>query len=105
MARILQDGWAKQVRAIAVEENAAVLVEPDGSASVVGHGPAYFLEAAAMPQVCQHKQPLTFDGISVQRIAPNQTFQIKDWKGMGDAYSLSVLKGTVTSSNSAHHPY
>ena len=105
MARILQDDWAKQVRAIAVEENAAVLLDPDGSAKVVGHGPAYFLEANALPQVCQHKQPLTFDGISVQRIEPNQTFHIKDWKGTGDAYSLSVLKGTVSSSNSAHHPY
>ena len=27
MARILQDDWAKRIRAIAVEENAAVLVE------------------------------------------------------------------------------
>ena len=45
MARILQDGWAKQVRAIAVEENVGVLVELDGTAHVVGDGPAYFLES------------------------------------------------------------
>jgi len=38
MARILQDGWAKQIRAIAVDENAALLVETDGSASAVGTG-------------------------------------------------------------------
>jgi len=35
LARILQDGWAKQARAIAVDENAAVLLEPDGNAKVV----------------------------------------------------------------------
>src|SRR5271169_6246398 len=45
LARILQDGWATQVRAIAVEENVAVLLEPDGSAKIVGSGAAYFLEA------------------------------------------------------------
>ena len=83
MARILQDGWAKQVRAIAVQENAAVLLELDGTAKVVGHGPAYFMEASTPPEVCAHKQPLSFSGISVQRVAPNQTFQIKDWKGDG----------------------
>ncbi len=42
MARILQDGWAKHVRAIAVEENAAVLIELDGSAKVAGYGPCLF---------------------------------------------------------------
>jgi cyanophycinase-like exopeptidase len=45
LARILQDGWAKRARAIAVEENAAVLIGAEGSAIVVGLGPAYFLEA------------------------------------------------------------
>lgn len=105
MARILQDGWAKQVRAIAVQENAAVLLELDGTAKVVGHGPVYFMEASTPPEVCAHKQPLSFSGISVQRVAPNQTFQIKDWKGTGDAYTLSVVKGTITSSNAAHNPY
>src|SRR5579863_2023757 len=43
MARILQDDWAKQVRAIAVEENVAFLLEPDGAGKVVGDGSAYFL--------------------------------------------------------------
>ena len=52
MARILQDGWAERVRAIAVDENAAVLVEPDGAAKVVG-GAAYFLESTKPPEVCR----------------------------------------------------
>src|SRR5580658_4123060 len=55
LARILQDGWAKQVRAIAVEEGAAVLIEPDGESKIVGAGPAYFLEAKNSPAICQRK--------------------------------------------------
>ncbi len=105
MARILQDGWTKQVRAIAVEENAAVLVELDGTAKVVGEGPAYFLEAGTRPEVCAHKQPLIFAGITVQRVATNQIFQLKTWQGQGDSYTLSVVKGTIKSSSATHNPY
>jgi|SRR5450432_2265667 len=105
MARILQDGWTARVRAIAVQENAAVLVELDGTAQVVGDGPAYFMEADATPAVCAHKQPLTFSGISVVRVAANQTFQLNTWKGQGDAYILSVVNGAVKSSSTKHDPY
>jgi cyanophycinase len=105
MARILEDGWAKRVRTIAVEENAAVLVELDGSARVVGQGPVYFIEASTAPEVCRHKLPLTFSGISVLRVPPNQTFQIKDWRGAGDAYSLSVVRGKISSSSARYNPY
>jgi cyanophycinase len=97
MARILQDGWAKKVRAIAVEENAAVLVSPtDGTARVIG-GPAYFLEATRAPEVCAYRQPLTFSDISVQHVAEKQTFQLKTWQGpTAERYTLSVAKGVVT---------
>ena len=68
MARILEDGWAQKVRAIAVEEDAAVLLEADGSATVVGAGPTYFLEASAnAPASCKRKMPLTIQPIAVHR--------------------------------------
>src|SRR5882757_3315842 len=67
MARILQDDWTKQVRAIAVEENVAFLLEPDGSGKVVG-GAVHFLEAKHPPEVCRHNEPLKFDGVSVRRV-------------------------------------
>lgn len=105
MARILEDGWTKQVRAIAVEENAAVLIEPDGTAYVVGQGPAYFLLADKKPEVCAHKLPLTFEGIRVHRVAPNETFQLKSWQGQGERYTLSVHDGVLKSSSAAHNPY
>jgi cyanophycinase len=105
MARISQDGWSKRVRAIGVDENAAVLVKSDGSAQVVGEGPAYFLESTAAPSTCSYRQPLTFENIKVQRIRPGKTFQISTWKGNGESYSLSVVNGVVNSTNAEHSSY
>lgn len=98
MARILQDGWAPRVRAIAVDEDAAVLLEPDGQAKVVG-GPAWFLESKKPPQLCRHKAPLQFSGVSVHRVNPGSSFNVKSWKGPStDDYTLSTANGRVTSS-------
>lgn len=106
MARILQDDWAKQVRAIALEENVAFLLEPDGSGRVVGEGSAYFLEAKHPPDVCRHKEPLKFDGVSVRRVGDKGTFNVKTWSGTdGDTYSLSTQGGKVTPSGSDHGFY
>ena len=105
MARISQDGWSKRVRAIGVDENAAVLVKSDGSAQVVGERPAYFLESMAAPSTCSYRQPLTFKDIKVQRIAVGKNFQLTTWKGDGEAYSLSVVNGVVTSTQGSHSLY
>jgi cyanophycinase len=51
LARVIQDGWDAHPRAIAVEEGAAVIVEPDGEAKVIGAGPAYFVTATSAPRV------------------------------------------------------
>ena len=42
LARMLQDGMASPARAIAVDSTTAVLVEADGTATVVGKTTAYF---------------------------------------------------------------
>lgn len=98
MARILQDNWTSRVRAIAVEENAALLVELDGSSRVVGSGPVIFLESTRPPEVCAHRQPLTFTGVTAFRVDPGGTFPVSTWKWPGDTYTLSVAKGVLTSS-------
>ncbi len=105
MARILEDGWAPEVRAIAVDENAAVLLEPDGAASVVG-GPAYFLKAAGVPEVCKRKTPLTMKEIVVHRVPAGAKFDVRAWTGVdGDNYSLAVDAGRVEVAGSAHGVY
>jgi cyanophycinase len=106
LARILQDGWASQVRAIAVEEGAAVLLEPDGYAKIIGSGPAYFLEAKNSPEVCRRNTPLTFRRIAVHRVPSGGSFEVKDWKGIGgDDYRLSVLNGELKVDGSTHGIY
>jgi cyanophycinase len=104
MARLLQDGWAPRVRAIAVEENAAVLLEPDGTANVVGEGPAYFLEASKAPEVCAYGKPLTFSGVTVRKVVPGKTFQLSKWD-TGESYTLSAANGWVSATPSAHGIY
>jgi cyanophycinase len=106
LARILQDGWAREVRAIAVQENAAVLLEPDGSAKVVGEGPAYFIAVKNAPELCRRKTRLHFTGIAVHRAPAGATFQVKEWKGIGgDDYTLSAESGELRAIGSAHGVY
>ena len=105
MARILRDDWAKSIRAIAVDENAALLLEPDGSARAVGTGNIYFLEAGHKPEQCAYREALTFSGISVQRVAVGKPFDVKTWQGESDKYSLSVKDGKVEAAGSDHGIY
>jgi cyanophycinase len=106
LARILQDGWSKQVRAIAVEEGAAVLLEADGQAKVIGAGSAYFLEAKDPPETCRRKTSLSIGGITVHRAASGTSFSVKDWKGTGgDDYRLSAVSGELRALGSDHGIY
>jgi cyanophycinase len=106
LARILQDGWEKHVRAIAVEEGAAVLLEADGEAKIIGAGPAYFLEAKNVPEVCRRKTALSIAGITIHRAPPGASFNLKDWKGTGgDGYKLSVIQGELKALDSNHGIY
>ena len=104
MARILQDGWANRVRAIAVDENAAVLLEPDGK-SVVAGGPAYFLEAKRAPEVCRHKEFLRFSDVTAHRAGAGAKFDIAKWVGDGDDYMLRTQGGKITAQGSQIHFY
>jgi cyanophycinase len=105
MARVLQEGWAKEVRAIAVDENSALLVEADGNSRVTGEGPVYLLEASKPPALCAYSQPLTFSDVAVERVQPGKSFQLKKWSGGADSYGLSVSKGIVESFGGFHGVY
>jgi cyanophycinase len=105
LARILNDGWAAKARAIAVDENAAVLLEPDGTANVVG-GPAYFYETSKLPEVCKHKTPLTFKNISVHLAPAGTSFDAKKWTAeKGEIYTLNVENGKVFAGSSRNGLY
>jgi cyanophycinase len=99
LARIMEDGWSKAPREIAIDEKSAVLVEGDGTGRVVGDGKgAYFLRPTRKPDVCKAGEPLTLREVSVYKVPAGGDFDVKSWKGSGGtAYSLSVEKGKIES--------
>ena len=86
------------VRGIGVEERAAVLLEPDGSARVIGHGPAYFIESPNGIGIEKPHQPLTWQPYTVRKVAPGRTFNLKAWTGETADYQLRVKGGKIDSS-------
>jgi cyanophycinase len=107
MARILQDGWAKNVREIAIDERSAVLVDGEGNGRVVGSGRgAYFMKPSGPPSVCRVGTALTFDDISVFHGPAGAHFNISSWQGDGgESYTLSVKAGVIHSTKSNHSVY
>ena len=107
LARILQDGWSVSPREIAIDEKSAVLVEPDGKATVVGTGQgAYFLRPTHPPEICKKDEPLTFRNIEVIRVQAGGTFDLDKWTSTaGVSYTLSVVAGKIETSQPRHAIY
>jgi cyanophycinase len=107
LARIVADGWSKNPREVAVDENSAVLMEVDGESKVVGTGKgAYFLQITEAPVVCKRGQPLTLRNVSVNHDPAGARFNLREWKGeSGEAYTISVDAGQVRSTQATNSPY
>ncbi len=106
LARIVADGWSKTPREIAIDEKSALLVEVDGRAKVVGSGMgAYFLRLTAEPEVCKPGQPLTLRNVAVYHAPTGAAFDIREWNGEGEAYSISVEAGQIHTSRPGNAIY
>jgi cyanophycinase len=107
LARIVQDGWSKKPREIAVDGKSALLVERDGESRVIGPGKgAYFLLLQEPPQVCRENRPLSLRHIAVYHAPSGADFNLKDWRGKGDiGYSLSVVEGSIQSTRPGGKTY
>ena len=98
LARIIEDGSARQVSGVALDEQTAFLMEPNGSGSVAGVSTVYFLRSPGKPEVCKDRTPLTYDDISVYRIRAGETFNVSTWTGTGGtAYAISAVNGVLQS--------
>ena len=86
-----------KVRGIGVEQGAALLVEPDGSATVAGHGNAYLIDPHDGDGVLALHTPLTFGPYKVQKVAPGHRIDLRTWSGDTTIYSLSIQGGMVHS--------
>jgi len=99
MSRTLEDGRAREIRAIAVDERTSVLLDPDGQAVVAGAGHAYFLRSTQRPEICEPGAPLTFRGVAARSLVAGQHFDVGRWRSSdGIAYTLGVENGVVRSS-------
>jgi len=104
LARIQEpDGKAvpkpETIHGIGIDERGAVLVEPDGQATVVGKTNTYFVAAR---NNCGFEQtqvvPIVCGPTPVVCVAPRHKFNLETWSGDGKNYTLSIEKGTVHSS-------
>jgi cyanophycinase-like exopeptidase len=106
LARIVNNGWAAQPRAIGIDEETALLVLPTGAATMVGTGAAYFLQAPGPAQVLADKTPLTYLNIGVYKLPQGGTFNLSTWTGTGGVpYTLNVNNGSVTSTQAGGNIY
>lgn len=106
LARLRQDGWLKEAKAIAIDRETAVLVEPDGRATLAGRNAAYFLHAEQMPEICDRDLPLTYRNISVYKISGAASFSLSHWRGAsGIAYRVSAEKGILLSTQAKGQIY
>src|SRR5262249_5449152 len=99
LARIIQDGWSRSPREVAIDEKSAVLVDADGKAVGVGTGRgAYFLRPSEGPEVCQPDKPVTFMNVDVYHAPTGAHFDFNRWMGEGgNDYGLSLAQGVVKS--------
>jgi len=107
LARIVQDGWSKAPREIAIDEKSALLVEANGRAKVVGTGSGvYFLQVTEAPEVCKPGQPLTLRHIAAYHAPTGAVFDLRAWSGEGgEAYLISVESGKIHSSRGGSAVY
>jgi cyanophycinase-like exopeptidase len=105
LARLVQDGWTRNARAIAADRETSLHIDPaTGAAQVFSTGDhatpyVYFLRSRRPPLVCEPRRPLTFHDVEVYRAGPGATFNINDWRGRGGlAYTLSAENGILSSS-------
>lgn len=96
MARILTSGPTKTIRAIGVDERTAVLVDPDGTARVVGNGEADFFEASEKPEQCVAGQALTFSAISFDPVHSGWGFDLSHWHKKASGAYLDVRAGQIS---------
>lgn len=100
LARVLKNGWAVDVKGIGIDEQTAILVNPNGSATRVGVGAAYFLRSNGQAQVCVSGTPLTYQNVAVYKVSGAATFNLATWSGAGgSAYTVSANVGALSSSN------
>jgi cyanophycinase len=93
------------IRGIGIQERAAVLVEPDGHATVIGNGSAYFVGPVEDAVVYAIGKPVTSLSAAVLKVQSGHAFDLKTWRGDAVRYSLSVQDGVIRSTQAGGGVY
>jgi cyanophycinase len=100
LGRIRQESKCGEVIGLGIDERTAVLMEPDGSAQVVGEASAYLVKLKAKPQL-RESEKASVGPFKVLKVQAGQKLDLGRRKAEGVAgYRLKVESGTVTSSKS-----
>ena len=96
LARQIQDGKAKSVFGVAVNEKTSLVIDKEGKARVIGQGPVYLILADHPPEKCVKNEPLTYSDFKIWKIPADDTF---DWKvrPQDGYYTRSVKDGKIDS--------
>ncbi|MEM8783548.1 MAG: cyanophycinase [Planctomycetota bacterium] len=89
-------------RGIGINDQTAVVVEPDGSATVLANGTngrgAHLFVTTQAASVLQPGTPLTFENVAALEVRANETFDFTTFTappGVGRAYSYDVINGDL----------
>ena len=103
------EGSANYARGIGVSEQAALLVQGDGTGEhftarrvrnpwTKGHAPVYFVRPLEAPSQCMPAKPLTVQRVEIRKLADSGTvFNLSDWTGV-DGYIVNVEEGMFDTS-------
>ena len=87
----------QNARGIGIDEATALLVEPDGSAKVVGNNSVWFLDLPKPATICESGKTLTIQKVRVYQLNPNQVFDLNRCTTPDSVPStLSVENGSLS---------
>ena len=96
MSRILTDGWTADVRGIGIDGSTAVLLDPSGSAAVIGQGNATFIRMGTGDvRICTPGQPVSTGSVQVDLVHPGNTFDMATWSGNPDPPEYAQINDGV----------
>jgi cyanophycinase len=87
-----------QIRGLGVEQETAVLLQPNGRAAVVGKGSVYLVEPSNSLAGPETGKPLLGGLFLVQKIHPGEHFDLFHAAKVGSYYQLHLEAGTIRSS-------
>lgn len=103
LARNIKDNWTTTAKGIAVNEQSALVVEANGTATLLTQPGAtspgaYLAKSTVAPSTCVSGSKLTFANVAVTKLFSGSTFDLNAWTGTNVLnYSISVNNGTMTS--------